>query len=174
MGFVRWNGQVRLYGDYKFTMYSPRWLFSKKDLTQAYNQIEDEESSRELLTINTHKRTYQHTRLQFVVAAAVTIWQRAMDQVLQGIKFTSCDLNDMIISGKTDKEHLANLNTVLEHLEMFGLRANMDNCEFFKEKVSYCGQIISEKGLKKSPDNVKALRNAPRPEYISQLDHVWA
>ena len=169
---VKVNGQIRLYGDYKFTMYSHRWLFSKIDLTQAYNQMEVEESSRELLTIYTHKRPYQYTRLQFGVAAAVTIWQRAMDHVLQGTKFTSCGLDDMIISGKTDKEHLANLNTVLEHLEMFGLRANMDKCEFFKEQVSYCGQIISEKGLKKSPDKVKALRNALRPEFISKLDHV--
>ena len=75
----------------------------------------------------------------------------------------------MIISGKTDEEHLANLNAVLEHLEKFGLRANMDKCEFFKEQVSYCGHIISEEGLKKSPDKVKAIRNAPRPENISQL-----
>ena len=76
--------------------------FSKIDLTQAYNQMEVEESSRELLTINTHKGLYQYTRLQFGLAAAPAIWQRAMDQVLQGITFTSCVLGDMIISGKTD------------------------------------------------------------------------
>ena len=45
----------------------------------------------------------------------------------------------------------------------------MDKCEFFKEQVSYCGHIISEEGLIKSPDRVKAIRNAPRPENISQL-----
>ena len=65
--------------------------------------------------------------LQFGVAASPVIWQRAMDQVLQGIPFTSCVLDDMIISGNIDEEHLTNLNTVLEHLERFGLRANMNN-----------------------------------------------
>ena len=89
--------------------------------------------------------------------------------MLQGITFTSCVLDDMIINGKTYEEHLANLNTVLEHLEKFGLRANMDKCEFLKEQVFYCGHIISEEGLIKSPDKVKAIRNAPRPENISQL-----
>ena len=70
--------------------------------------MEVEESSRELLTINTHKGLYQYTRLQCGVFAAPAIWQRAMDQVLQGIPFTSCVLDYMIISGKTDEEHLAN------------------------------------------------------------------
>ena len=110
--------------------------------------MEVEESSRELLTINTHKGLYQYTRLQFRLAAAPAIWQRAMDQVLQGIPFTSCVLDDMIISGKTDVKHLANVNIVLEHLGKFGLRANMDKCDFFKELVSYCGHISSQEGLK--------------------------
>ncbi|XP_061177726.1 uncharacterized protein K02A2.6-like [Saccostrea echinata] len=186
---VKKNGQVRLCGDYKVTINPvmkvdqyplPRIQdifaslaggrkFSKIDLTQAYNQMEVDESSRELMTINTHKGLYQYTRLQFGVAAAPAIWQRAMDQVLQGIPFTSCVLDDMIISGKTDEEHLANLDAVLEQLEKFGLRANLEKCDFFKEQVSYCGHMISEEGLKKSPDKVNAVLNAPRPENLHQL-----
>ena len=70
---------------------------------------------------------------------------------------------------KTDEEHIANLNTVLEHLKKFGLRANIDKCDFLQEQVSYCGHILSAEGLKKNPDKVKAIRNAPRPENISKL-----
>ena len=100
--------------------------------------------------------------LQFGVAASPVIWQRAMDQVLQGIPFTSCVLDDMIISGNIDEEHLTNLNTVLEHLERFGLRANMNKCEceFFKELVFYWDHIMLVDGLKKSQDKVKDIRNA--------------
>lgn len=64
--------------------------FSKIDLTQAYNQMEVDEATRELMTINTQKGLYQYTRLQFGVAAAPAIWQRAIEQVLQGVPFTSC------------------------------------------------------------------------------------
>ena len=109
--------------------------------------MEVDESCRELLTINTHKGLYQYNRLQFGVASVPAVWQRAMEQVLQGIPFTSCILDDMIISGKTDDEHLANLGAVLERLERFGLRANLEKCEFFKEQVTYCGHVISEEGL---------------------------
>ncbi|XP_061191727.1 uncharacterized protein K02A2.6-like [Saccostrea echinata] len=186
---VKKNGQVRLCGDYKVTITPvmkvdqyrlPRIQdifvslaggrkFSKIDLRQAYNQMEVDESSRELMTINTHKGLYQYTRLQFGVAAAPSIWQRAMDQVLQGIPFISCVLDDMIISGKTNEEHLANLDAVLEQLEKFDLRANLEKCDFFKAQVSYCGHMISEEGLKKSPDKVNAVLNAPGPENLQQL-----
>ena len=69
----------------------------------------------------------------------------------QSVAFTSYVLDDMIICGKTDEEHLANLNKVLEYLGRFGLLANIDKCEFFKEQVSYSGHIISEEGLKINP-----------------------
>lgn len=95
--------------------------------------------------------------------------QRAIEQVLQGVPFTSCVLDDMIISGKTDEEHLANLDAVLERLEKFGLRANLNKCDFFQTQVSYCGHMISEEGLKKSPDKVNAVLKAPRPENLQQL-----
>lgn len=58
---------------------------------------------------------------------------------------------------------------VLERLEKFGLRANLNNCDFFQEQVSYCGHMISEEGLKKSPDKVNAVLKAPRPENLQQL-----
>lgn len=131
--------------------------------------MEVDEATRELMTINTQKGLYQYTRLQFGVAAAPAIWQRAIEQVLQGVPFTSCVLDDMIISGKTDEEHLANLDAVLERLEKFGLRANLNNCDFFQEQVSYCGHMISKEGLKKSPDKVNAVLKAPRPENLQQL-----
>ncbi|XP_035997531.1 NACHT, LRR and PYD domains-containing protein 3-like [Fundulus heteroclitus] len=54
--------------------------FSKIDLSQAYLQMEVEESSKRFLAINTHKGLYQYNRLVFGVASAPAIWQRAMDQ----------------------------------------------------------------------------------------------
>lgn len=68
--------------------------------------MEVNEATRELMTINTQKGLYQYTRLQFGVAAAPAILQRAIEQVLQGVPFTSCVIDDMIISGKQMKNTL--------------------------------------------------------------------
>ena len=77
--------------------------FSKLDQRQAYHQMEVTEESKKYLTINTHKGLYQYNRLIYGVSSNPAIWQRAIDQVLQGIPGTQCILGDMIVSGKTDE-----------------------------------------------------------------------
>ena len=54
-----------------------------------------------------------YNRLVFGITSAPAIWQRTIDQVLEGTSGTSCILDDMIITGKYDEEHLANLEEVL-------------------------------------------------------------
>jgi len=72
-----------------------------------------EEDSKKYLTINTHMGLFQFNRLVFGITSAPTIWQRTIDQVLEGTSGTSCTLDDMIITGKDDAERLANLEEVL-------------------------------------------------------------
>ena len=57
--------------------------FSKIDLRQAYQQLELDESSRELLTVNTHKGLYQPERLQFGVHSATGMFQREIERILK-------------------------------------------------------------------------------------------
>jgi hypothetical protein len=59
-----------------------------------------DEDSKKLLAINTHKGLYEYNRLTFGIASAPSIWQRDMDQNLQGLSGVQCVLDDMIITGK--------------------------------------------------------------------------
>ena len=183
------NGKVRICGDYKVTLnpvmkieqyplpkiadifasLSGGQKFSKIDLTQAYLQMEVDEASKSLLTINTHKGLFRFNRLPFGIASAPAIWQRAMDQILANIPKTQCILDDMIIKGATDEEHLQNLSLVLQRIEQHGLRANLEKCEFFRDKISYCGHVIDKDGLHKSSEKTDAVKNAPKPKNVSQL-----
>ena len=146
------NGTVRICGDPQlqteeyplphiddiFAKLTGGQKFTKIDLRQAYHQMEVEEESQEYLTINTHQELYRYNRLVFGITSAPAIWQRSMDQILEGVERTSCIL-DMIIRGKDDKEHLENLEGVLKSLQANGLRANREKCEFFQTKITYCG-----------------------------------
>ena len=112
--------------------------FTKLDLTQAYLQLPVHENSKELVTINTHKGIYRYNRMPFGIASAPAMCQRTIEEVLQGITGVQVMLDDMIITGKDDQEHLQNLDEVLARLEEYGLRLNLDKCQFFKDSVTFC------------------------------------
>ena len=143
--------------------------FTKIDLRQAYNQLEMNDNSKSYLTINTHKGLYSYNRLVFGISASPSIWQRTMDQVLKGIPNTSCILDDIIITGKTDDEHLKTLEAVLQRLMDYNLRVNEAKCKFFQEEITYCGHKIDANGLHKTQDKIEVVINAPKPENVTQL-----
>ena len=115
---------------------------------------------------STHTRGYSNTTGLYLVWK---FWQQAMDQVLEGIPQMQCILDDMIISGKTEQDHLNNLEMVLSRLHKHGLRANSSKCEFFHDKIEFCGHEISQDGLHKSQKKIGAVVNAPHPENVSQV-----
>ena len=155
------DGKVRVCGDYKVTVNQsldvdqyplpkPEDLFatlangktySKLDLSQAYQQMVLDEESAKCLTINTHLGLYQYTRLPFGVASAPAMFQRAMDMILQGLDGVICYIDDILVMGSTDKEHLERLEEVLKRLKEYGLRVKKNKCHFCQPLVEYLGHI---------------------------------
>ncbi|CAM4553725.1 unnamed protein product [Caretta caretta] len=95
--------------------------FSKIDLSQAYLQMHVDEKSQELLTIVTHKGLYQYCRLPFRITSAPTLFQRAMDLILFGLPGVKCYLDDILVTGRNEEDHLKNLKATLQSLEEYGL-----------------------------------------------------
>ena len=149
------DGSLRLCGDYKVTINSalqvdqyplPRPAdlmacltgerrFSKLDLTAAYQQMPLDADSRRLVTINTHHSLYhgQYTWLPFGVASAPAVFQRAMDTILQGVPEVICYLDDILVTRKSEAEHLHNLEAVLKRLQHHGVRLWKDKCAFLQK-----------------------------------------
>ena len=64
---------------------------------------------------------------------------------------------------------MANLEEVLRRLHHHWLRANKSKCEFFKEKITFCGHDINSEGLHKTTDKTAAMVNAPRPQSVAEV-----
>ena len=186
---VKPDNSLRLCGDYKVTINSalevdqhplpnPEELFvtlsggqkfSKLDLSRAYQQILLDEESREYVTINTHKGLYRPKRLPFGVASASAIFQSKVEQILQGIPMVVCRVDDILVSGKNDQDHLRNLAEVLTRLESAGLRLKLAKCKFMQHSVEYLGYRVDANGLHAIEKKVEAIRNAPAPGNQQQL-----
>lgn len=183
------DGKIRLCGDYKVTVNPvldvkeypiprPEELiaslnggkkFSKLDLRNAYQQVEVEEGSREYLTINTQLGLYRYTRLPFGVSSAPAIFQECMDKILAGLSGVGCYLDDIIITGKDDEEHLENLQKVLDRLRQFGLRLKRSKCVFFADSVEYLGYHVNAEGIHPSKARVEAIKTASPPRNMSEV-----
>ncbi|XP_064464404.1 uncharacterized protein K02A2.6-like isoform X3 [Ornithodoros turicata] len=74
------------------------------------------DESKKYLTLNTHKGLFEVNRLLFGIASAPGIFQRIMENVLKGLPKVCCYLDDLLITGSTPEEHLANLDAVLKRL----------------------------------------------------------
>ena len=182
-------GPLRICGDYKVTINQAAPLdtypipnttdqlatiaggqkYTKLDLSQAYQQLQLDEASHEFLTINTHQGLYQPTRLQFGVHSATGIFQREMDRRLGRLPFVKVRVDDILISGKTDKEHLINLESVLRILKESGLTLKASKCSFMQPEVVFCGFIISQEGCRPTTQNVEAVKDVPRPTNVREL-----
>ena len=98
--------------------------FSKIDLSQAYLQIQLEEQSQKYLTINTSKRLKQYTRMSYRVKPASGIFQRFIKNKLSNIPCKVVKIDDILITGKNNEEHLKNIEKVLEILNEAGATVN--------------------------------------------------
>ena len=88
-----------------------------------------------------------------------------MEGMLQGIPGVSIYIDDILVTGKTNKEHLKNLDEVLSRLEWSGLRLKRSKCAFMLPSIEYLGHKISAEGLQPTQEKVRAIQEAPPPTY---------
>ena len=79
-------------------------------------------------------------------------------------------LDDILVTGATEQEHLANLTQVLQRLQDAGMRVK---CAFLVPSVAYLGHVISDEGLGTSEAKVEAIVDAPHPRTSPNSVHFW-
>ena len=152
-----------------FAMLAGGDKFSKIDLASAYQQFELDEESQELVALKTHKGLYRPVRMPFGIANAPAVFQKIMDRVLRGPPRVVCYLDDILVTGENDDEHLKNSRAVLDRLRSDGLCLKRAKCAFMAESVEYFGYVVDRNGLHATPGKIRAIQNAPRPTDVKQL-----
>ena len=113
--------------------------FTTLDLSEAYLQIELEEEAKVCTTINSHKGLYCVNRLPYGIASAPAIFQCTMEQILPKLPGVVCYIDDILFTGKDDKEHFTHLKAVLESFKEHGLTIKMSKCRAFTKPGLWTG-----------------------------------
>lgn len=143
-------------------------VFSKIDLATAYQQVLLDEDSKKYTTINTHRGLFVYNRLPFGISSAPSIFQRIMENLMKDLPVVVF-LDDLLIMGRSEEEHLKNLQDVLQRLKDNGLRVKRSKCDFSKTRVEYLGHVLHAQGIHPSRDKVRAIQEAPAPTSIKEL-----
>uniref|UniRef100_A0AAV2IUS0 ribonuclease H n=1 Tax=Knipowitschia caucasica TaxID=637954 RepID=A0AAV2IUS0_KNICA len=143
------DGGARICGDYKLTVNPVSKLeqypiprledlfekltggekFSKLDLSHAYQQVSLDETSK-----------------------PPAIFQRMMEGLLSRIPNVAVYLDDILLTGRSDHEHLETLNEVLRRLQEAGLRLKRNKCAFLEREAEFLGHKVDSAGLHPLPN----------------------
>ncbi|XP_049520592.1 retrovirus-related Pol polyprotein from transposon opus [Dermacentor silvarum] len=142
--------------------------FSKLDLASAYYQVLLHPDSRDITAFITHDGLFRFKRVCFGLASAPAAFQQLMTSILQGCKGVLCYLDDVIIFGKSEKEHMRNLEEVLQRISHAGLKLN-DKCVFNTSELSFLGHRVSAEGVAPLQTKVDAIVHAATPTDAGKL-----
>ena len=92
-----------------------------------------------------------------------------MESVLQGIPGVMVYLDDILMAGEDEEQHLKRLDVVLQQLQNAGLQLKDSKCEFLVASVTYLGYQIGAEGLHPINEKIKAIQDAPEPRNVTEL-----
>ena len=144
-------------------------VYSKLDATSGFWQIPLDEETAKLTTFLTPFGRFFFKRLPFGISLAPEIFQRAMENMLQGIDGVVCFMDDVVVSGDSDEQHDKRLTEVLDRMTKAGLTLNKEKCEFKKEKLDILGHTFSKEGIQPDKSKVKAILEMDEPQNETEL-----
>ncbi|KZS10502.1 Uncharacterized protein APZ42_024997 [Daphnia magna] len=138
-------------------------LLSVVDLQSGYWQVLVVEADKLKTACVTPDGQYQFHVMPFELCSAPITFQRLMDMVLAGLKWTDClvYMDDVVFFGKDAKEHLKRLGKVLSCFQKANLKLKMDKCAFGNERVRMLGHVVSKDGIEPDPEQCKAIEMFP-------------
>ena len=143
-------------------------VFSKIDLNQGYHQLELDEDSRSITTFATHIGLFRYKRLSFGINSAAEIFQKSIEEVLQGIDGVRNISDDIIVFGKNQSDHDDALQAVLQRMRENSLTANPAKCLFNQSSIDFFGHHFSADGISADDKKVASLINASPPKNATE------
>ena len=107
--------------------------------------------------------------LPYGINSAVSWFQHTMGNLLKALPGVTVFLDNILVTWKTSGEHVQNLRAVLQRLSDNGLKLCQGKCQFFLPAVEYLGLRISADGVQPTLSTVCAIKEAPRPQTVSEL-----
>ena len=131
--------------------------FSSMDFKLGFWQIKMAPESQQYTAFMVgNLRFYRFTRMLFRLCNVPMMFQHLMQNTLEELDLMYCMiyLDDIIVFGRTEEEHLEHLCIMFERFREFKLKLKPSKCSFFLLEIMHLAHHVSWWGILPSRDNV--------------------
>ena len=109
--------------------------------------------------------------MPFGLCNAPATFERLMDRVLQGLRWSHClvYLDGIISFGTTFDDSLDNLTLIFERLRSYGLQLKSTKCHLFQTSVPFLGHVVGRNGLECDPRKIEDVKTWPVPDCLKSV-----
>ena len=99
---------------------------------------------------------YKFTRIPFRLCNGPVMFQHLIQNTLGELNLTYCIiyLDDVIVYGHMEEEHLEHLRIILECFQEFNLKLKPSKCSFFLSEIVYLAHHVLKEGIRPSYENI--------------------
>ena len=144
-------------------------VFSVLDMNEGYHQLVLDPESRDLTTFHGVNGKMRYKRLNYGTISAQDIFDKAMDDTIQGLPGVLHIRDDFICFGENQTEHDNALELLLKRFEECGLTFNPKKCKLNVSEIEFFGFKFSKKGVQPATGRVEALKTMPAPKSASEV-----
>ena len=127
------------------------------------------ENSQLLTTFLTPFGRYCFQRHPFGLNSAPERFQKRILNELEGLEGVICIMDDILVHGKTQKEHDERLEAVLTRLIRARITLNPEKGEFSRKQLKFAGHSLSAQVIGPHPDKTEAIEKMERPQNVAEL-----
>ena len=81
-------------------------------------------------------------------------------------------IDDMMVKSKVVSEHVGDLRNIFEILRKHKLRLNASKCSFGVGSGKFLGFMVTHRGTKVNPDQVKAINSLQPPQNPKEVQKL--
>ena len=147
-------------------------VFSLADVRNGFWHVRLDAESRRLTTFGTSYGRYVWNRMPFGISPAPEVFQRKLQEALEGLEGVHPVADDILIVGEgdTDEEaivsHDKRLWAFLTRCRERRIQLNAAKFQFRVTQLPYVGHVLTAEGLCPSPRKVQAVSGMPRPQDV--------
>jgi len=147
----------------------PGWWYTVIDCNSGFWQIPLDELSIEKSAFSSESGHYEFLVMPFGLKNAPKTFQHFMNIILHGLNNIGVLMDDIIIYTPNIKQHLQEVEAVLERLKEANMSISIEKSKFARRSVNYLGHVLTPTGLNKDPTKIEAVLNFPTPTKVKDI-----